>query len=196
MPGTRSHSPILAWQMHTLAWPCPSQAVYPQSSGWSPQITSQVHLLSAGLSSHQPRSHGPPAHPGSTRRPCGEEALAIVPSAQAAKLGRIERGEPKSARAGFVRVLEDLVALEPEPAAAALAKVFSSDGAVIQPVAGARQLLIAGLKPQVLEAISILHALDTPLRPSTLVSIPVRHLPPTSTVPLAHRLHAPLATVG
>ncbi|NOT31474.1 MAG: hypothetical protein HOP15_13585, partial [Planctomycetes bacterium] len=81
----------------------------------------------------------------------GEEALGIVALGEAAKVARIEP-DVSAARAGFVKVLHTLHYADPEKLAEPLRALLAGEGTLVQPIQDAHQILLAGAKPQVLEA--------------------------------------------
>ena len=126
----------------------------------------------------------------------GEDSLGIVPIAQAAKLARVEAGPLEEARAGYVKVLRTLRQAEAETVAELLRHVLTTEGSLVQPLAPSGQVLLAGLKPQVLEAIEVLELVDVPFRSVVVEEVPVRHLPPTAIVSLLERVGQALGQVG
>jgi type II secretory pathway component GspD/PulD (secretin) len=124
----------------------------------------------------------------------GEEALGIVPLADAAKLARVEV-DVRSARAGFVKALKTLHYTEPETIVEPLRAVLSFDGALLQPVKDAHEILLAGPKAQVIEALELIERIDAPTPPAVEV-YRVRHASPTSIVALLERITKAIEQVG
>ncbi len=124
----------------------------------------------------------------------GELALGIVPVSEAAKVARIER-DVHAARAGFVKVLERLDHADPEKVAEPLRAVLGSEGCLIQPIKDARQVLLAGPKPQVIEALDLIDLLDSPV-PPVVEAFRVRHATPTAVVALLERVTKAIEQVG
>ena len=103
----------------------------------------------------------------------GEENLSIVPLEAAAAMARIEI-DPWGAEAGFIRVLERVWNADLPNASGALKPLLSSGGSVTE-VAESSQLLITGLKPQVLQALDVLTAFDQPGDPPSVFEVRLRH---------------------
>ena len=120
----------------------------------------------------------------------GEDALGIVEMGKAAQLARTEAGELGESWAGYVKVLRSLRQIEPAPAAAVLKNVLTGDGSLVQPVPEARQVILAGLRPQVEEALAVLDALERPAIPPAIEEIETEHLSPTVIVSLLERITA------
>ncbi len=124
----------------------------------------------------------------------GELALGIVPVGEAAKLARIER-DVHAAQAGFVKVLERLDYADPEKVAEPLRAVLGSEGCLIQPIKDAHQVLLAGPRPQVIEALELIDLLDSPV-PPVVEAFRVRHATPTGVVALLERVTKAIEQVG
>lgn len=124
----------------------------------------------------------------------GEDSLGIVPVAEAAKTARIEQ-DVRTARAGFVKALLTLHYADPEKLAEPLRAVLAGDGALVQPIKDAHQLLLAGPKPQVLEALDLATQMDSPV-PPTVETYSVRHSSPTAVVALLERITKAIDQVG
>jgi type II secretory pathway component GspD/PulD (secretin) len=115
----------------------------------------------------------------------GERALGIVPLADAAKLARIETNLQESV-AGYVKVLKTLHYAEPEKAAEVLHHVLSAEGSLVQAVPPAR-VLLAGLRPQIEEAVDLLGMIDS-ANPPAIEVVAVRHSTPAAVVTLLERV--------
>lgn len=125
----------------------------------------------------------------------GERTVGIVALDQAARLARIEQGPLDEVSAGFVKVLRPMHRATPDSVIKALQTVLSVEGSLIEAV-GTGQLLLAGLKPQIREALSILDALDSPTDPTVVESMAVRHLPPAALVTLLDRIRVAETALG
>ncbi len=124
----------------------------------------------------------------------GEDALGIVSVGEAAKLARIET-DVRTARAGFVKVLKQLHYVEPEKAADSLRAVLASEGCLVQPIKDANQILLAGPRPQVIEALDLVDMLDSPV-PPVVEAFQMRHATPTGVVALLERVTKAIEQVG
>ena len=124
----------------------------------------------------------------------GEDSLGIVPVAEAAKVARIET-DVRTARAGFVKTLHTMHYVEPEKAAEALKAVLASEGSLIQPIKDAHEVLLAGPKPQVIEALDILRMIDSPT-PPVVEAFPIRNSTPTAVAALLERVTKAIEQVG
>jgi type II secretory pathway component GspD/PulD (secretin) len=91
----------------------------------------------------------------------GEEALGIVPIGEAAKLARMEPGKIEDARAGFVKTIVELHRADPAKVTASLVHALSTEGSLVQAIPESRSILIAGLTPQVLQALEIVKTIET-----------------------------------
>jgi general secretion pathway protein D len=90
----------------------------------------------------------------------GEEALGIVPIGEAAKFARMEPGRVEDARAGFVKTIVELHRADPAKVTASLVHALSTEGSLVQAIPESRSILIAGLAPQVLQALEIVKAIE------------------------------------
>ena len=115
----------------------------------------------------------------------GEDVLSIVALDEAPRLARIEPGALSKTHAGYVRVFETLWRAAPEDVASAIDGVLSLGQ--VQALPGARGILIAGLKPQVAEALEIARLLDSP-SPTTVTSLATENLTPSDLVALLERI--------
>jgi len=124
----------------------------------------------------------------------GEDSLGIVPVAEAAKVARIET-DVRTAKAGFVKTLHTMHYVEPEKAAEALKAVLASEGSLIQPIKDAHEVLLAGPKPQVIEALDILRMIDSPV-PPVVEAFPIKNSTPTAVAALLERVTKAIEQVG
>ncbi len=124
----------------------------------------------------------------------GESALGIVALAEAAKVARIEQ-DVRSARAGFVKVLQTLHYADPEKAADPLRAIVAGEGSLIQPIKDAHQILLAGAKPQVIEALDLLRLIDSPTPPA-VEAFRIRHSTPTAVTAILERVTKAIEQVG
>ena len=127
-------------------------------------------------------------------QPSGEDALAVVPVADAAKVARVEM-DVRSARAGFVKTVKGLHYADAERVVEPLRAVLSGEGVLLQPIKDARQVLLAGPKAQVLEALDLLELIDSPV-PPMVAAYPVLHSTPTAVVALIERVTKAMEQVG
>ncbi|MEW5748972.1 MAG: secretin N-terminal domain-containing protein [Candidatus Thermoplasmatota archaeon] len=123
----------------------------------------------------------------------GEETIAVVALEDAAKLARVEEGALDAARAGFVKLIAPLGAVDGGSVEAPLKQILSTSGSLVQVFAEAGQVLLAGPRPQVAEAVRLLALLDTPLSPSVVEEVRPEHLSPPLLVGLLERVTAAMA---
>ncbi len=124
----------------------------------------------------------------------GENALGIVSLSEAAKVARIEP-DVRVARAGFVKVLQTLHYADPQMAADPLRAIVAGEGSLIQPIQDAHQILIAGAKPQVIEALDLLRLIDSPT-PPVVEAFRIRNSTPTAVTALLERVTKAIEQVG
>jgi general secretion pathway protein D len=124
----------------------------------------------------------------------GEEALAIVAVGEAAKVARIER-DITTARAGFVKALKTLHYAESEKVAEALRLVLTGEGTLVQAIKDAHEVLLAGPKPQVIEALGLVDRLDSPIPPA-VAAFPIRNSTPATVAALLERVTKAMEQVG
>jgi general secretion pathway protein D len=118
----------------------------------------------------------------------GEDTLGVVPLAEASKMARVESGSLADARAGYVKVFTTLHQADVESVAEVLVHVLSSEGSLIQAIPSSNQILLAGLKPQVEEALETLARLDVAFASVVVEEILVENLAPTTLVALLERI--------
>ena len=124
----------------------------------------------------------------------GEDALGIVALGEAAKVARIEP-DVAAARAGFVKAVKTLRYADPEKTAEPLRTVFTGEGSLVQPIQDARQILIAGAKPQVIEALDLIELIDTPTPPA-VEAVRIRNSTATAVAAVLERVTKAIETVG
>ncbi|NOT31699.1 MAG: hypothetical protein HOP15_14725 [Planctomycetes bacterium] len=124
----------------------------------------------------------------------GEEALGIVALGEAAKVARIEP-DVGAARAGFVKVLHTLHYADPEKVAEPLRALLAGEGTLVQPIQDAHQILLAGAKPQVLEALELIRMIDSPTPPA-VEAFRIRNSSPTAVTALLERVTKAIEQVG
>ena len=107
----------------------------------------------------------------------GEDTLSVVPLEKAAALARIEEGDPALARAGTIRVLRTLRSEEPDAVVEALKAALPKEGGVALQLAASANVLLAGQKPQVLQALTLLDLLDAGPRETIVEEIPAKNVP-------------------
>jgi len=90
----------------------------------------------------------------------GEENLSIVPLDRAGLLARIE-GDVAAAEAGYVRTMFAVEHADPAFVATMAKAVLPEPDGKVTELKDSKQLLLAGLKPQVMQALSILRSMDT-----------------------------------
>ncbi|MCP4007660.1 MAG: hypothetical protein GY725_26055 [bacterium] len=90
----------------------------------------------------------------------GEDTLSIVPLDQAAGLARLENGDVADARAGYIKVLRPIRGDAPSDTVQAIQTFLPKGGTLVASPSGTDHVLIAGLKFQVIEALSVLELLD------------------------------------
>ncbi|HED64689.1 MAG TPA: hypothetical protein ENJ09_03935 [Planctomycetes bacterium] len=125
----------------------------------------------------------------------GEEGLGIVPIARAADLARIEPGDPAAARAGFIKVLRPLGGKAGEGASQVLVHVLSGPGAIVQAIPESGQVLLAGPKHEVLQALAVLESIESASVPVRVEEVSLKHASPTSIVKLVERIRQAMAAV-
>ncbi len=91
----------------------------------------------------------------------GESNLSVVHLDKAAALARVEV-DVAGAEAGYVRALFSLRRVEPSLASAAAKALLPEPEGKVTELQETKQLLLAGLKPQVLQALDLLAVLDGP----------------------------------
>ena len=126
----------------------------------------------------------------------GEETLSVVKVEQAAGLAQIETEDPSLARAGYIKVLRRLVSREPDGVAEALKGVLPKDGSVAVLLQGSSQLLIAGLKPQVLEALEVLRLVDEAPSPTVVEELRAENLSPVGLASLLEQVSQKRKSAG
>ncbi|NOT31009.1 MAG: hypothetical protein HOP15_11225, partial [Planctomycetes bacterium] len=124
----------------------------------------------------------------------GEEALGIVALGEAAKVARIEP-DVRAARAGFVKVLHTLHYADPEKTAEPLRALLAGEGTLVQPIQDAHQILLAGAKPQVIEALELVRMIDSPTPPA-VAAFRIRNSTPTAVTALLERVTKAIEQVG
>ena len=107
----------------------------------------------------------------------GEDTLSVVPLEKAATLARIEEEDPALARAGTIRVLRELRSDEPNAVVEALRAALPKEGGVALQLAASANVLLAGQKPQVLQALVLLDLLDAGPRETIVEEVPAKNVP-------------------
>lgn len=95
----------------------------------------------------------------------------------AAGLARIEYGDLADIKAGYVKALYQARFAPQETLEASLKALLPKDGSLIARLAGSGHLLIAGLRPQVQEALMALGFLDSGAEPVEVTEIEPKHVP-------------------
>ncbi|MEM7305645.1 MAG: secretin N-terminal domain-containing protein [Planctomycetota bacterium] len=109
----------------------------------------------------------------------GEENLSVVALDKAAALARIEEA-PERAEAGYIRVLRYVKHAELSAAQAALRPLLEETGGKLTEIDASRRLLLAGLKPQVLQALEVLSRIDLREDPPVVFEVAVQHASPVA----------------
>ena len=109
----------------------------------------------------------------------GEENLSIVDLEKAPALARIEL-DLRAAEAGYVRVLEKVWDADLATAEAALKPLLDDSKGRVTKIDSSSQILVAGLKPQVVQALDVLAAIDRPQDPPAVFEVSLRHASPVA----------------
>jgi hypothetical protein len=125
----------------------------------------------------------------------GEASLGIVKLDQAKDLARVEPGPIEDARAGYVKVIRELHNADPEAVVAILEHVLTAAGSHVLAIPESSQVVVAGQKPAVVEALSFLERLEVSDEEVLLEEIAVRNLPPTAIVGMLERVGQSLTKV-
>ena len=126
----------------------------------------------------------------------GERGLSIVPLAEAASRARLEPAGLVATKAGFIRVLRSLNRADPSTVADALHGILTSTGSQVNAIPATGQLLIAGLAPQVAQALRVVEVLDAAGESIAVESVEVKHLAPTALTALVERVRAAQQKAG
>jgi len=118
----------------------------------------------------------------------GEEALGIVPLGDAAKLSRLETGPVEEAHAGFVKTMVTLRRADPSKVTGSLMHVLSTEGSLVQAIPETRSILLAGLAPQVRQAIDVLDTIDAAGEEVSVEELLLDFVSPTALVGLLERV--------
>ena len=124
----------------------------------------------------------------------GEENLSIVKLGDAPSLARIE-SDPTKARAGFVRFVRPLRYKSAKEIQESVGLVITKGTGVAAPMAGGKSLLLADLKPQILQALAVIDALDAP-SPSALEEVEVHQQKATEITTFVEKLLTTQTQVG
>jgi type II secretory pathway component GspD/PulD (secretin) len=109
-----------------------------------------------------------------------EENLSIVPLDQAAGVARLELELPEDTRAGFVKVLRSVREKTSRDMQQALAQLLPKDGSVTASLSGTGHILVAGLRPQVTQALAALDELDALPEEAVIEELTLLHASPTA----------------
>jgi type II secretory pathway component GspD/PulD (secretin) len=109
----------------------------------------------------------------------GEENLSVVPLERAGVLARLET-DLLQAEAGYVRTLYTLRHADPSFAAATAKAVLAEPEGKVTELEESKQLLVAGLKPQVLQALAVLVSIDVPKSPPAVVEHVLEYASPVA----------------
>ncbi len=136
-----------------------------------------------------------------TVSPPGADVLRIVPLGEAASLARLEEPmlEPsalESIRAGFVKVLLPLSHRSLDEVAPVLQALLSKPGGVIAPVKDSATILIADLRPNVVQIANLLEWLDRPNLEPELIEVSLEHTTPVAMAALIERVTSSRKTVA
>ena len=117
----------------------------------------------------------------------GEDTLSVVPLDKAARLARVEP-RPDAAQAGYIRVVRPLASAVPDQVAEAVKALLPAEGSVVETLATSGHLMVAGLAPQVRQAVALLEVLDDAPAETVVEEIPLVHVPPLSMASLLEQV--------
>lgn len=117
----------------------------------------------------------------------GSSVLTIVPLDKALPLARLEEDSVRATRAGFVKVLVPLAHERVQSVSDAVKLVLSKSGSVAA-FQDSRSLVVADLRPNVLQALRLVQSLDTSFDDLTVDEIALEHSSPTAIVALLDKL--------
>ena len=123
----------------------------------------------------------------------GEENLTIVPLSDAPNLARLEP-DAEQAKAGYVKVIREIAHAKPADLKPSLEAVLSGQESRVTVLADSKHVLLAGLKPRVLQALTLLSFLDKPSTTSTVFEVALEHVHPVGLVTLVERILAAQGT--
>ena len=106
----------------------------------------------------------------------GDDSLTVVPLDQASGLARIEYGTVTGSKAGYVKAIHLAEHADPRELEQSLSALLPKGGSRVTTLAGTRHLLIAGLTPQVAEALAALRVLDSGPEQVSIREIEPRHV--------------------
>jgi hypothetical protein len=109
----------------------------------------------------------------------GTAGLSLVPMGEAAGLARIEPNGLAGAHSGYVRVLYRAEAREARVLAMALSELMPKARTTVLPLESAGHVAVAGLRPDVEQALVALELLDGPRVELVTEEVPVTHVSPT-----------------
>src|SRR5262249_10797573 len=95
----------------------------------------------------------------------------------------------------FVKTVHALHYVDPDKVAEPLKAVLAAEGSLVQPVKDAHEVLLAGPKPEVVEALDLIDAMDSPVPPS-VAAFPIRNSTPTPVAALLERVNKAIEQVG
>ena len=117
-----------------------------------------------------------------------ESVLSVVTLDEAPNRARLEPGDLAEAPAGYVRALRTLRHAEPAAVAETIQNVLGSAGSFVTAIPSTSQVLMAGLKPQVIEALTVLDALDAGKSGIVIETFTPGHLAPEPLASLVDRV--------
>lgn len=121
--------------------------------------------------------------------------LVIVPLDSAATQARIEPGRPSQSPASFLKVALDLSRPLPAESDVVLRSVIDGEGTLVEEWLASSQVLLAGPREQVLEAVEIVRKLDALPLPPVIQEVRVQNLAPAVLVSLLDRIHLAVTKV-
>lgn len=119
----------------------------------------------------------------------GEDNLSIVPLAEAPQLARFAP-DASTETAGFVKVLHELRHSDVDDTERLLQAILSGSGSQITLLVDSNQVILAGLKSQVVQALDMLSQLDVPKAEVMVHEVHLEHVDPVGMVALLDRVTA------
>lgn len=126
----------------------------------------------------------------------GEDTLSVVKLDLAPTLARLEPGQPESARAGYIRVLQPIHSADGSELTSSLEALLPGDGTLVTSLSGDSHVVLAGLKPQVLQALQVLAVLDAVPSPVAVEEVRVSHVPPVTLAALLEQVAQKRKAIG
>lgn len=117
-----------------------------------------------------------------------ESTLSIVPLKEARLRARLEDGGAEDALAGYIKVIRTLKSANAGDVADSLQTILASEGSFVTALPQTGQLILSGMKPQVLEALRVVDSIEAVRANSVVESIEIRNLSPTELASLVDRV--------